>query len=269
MHIFIPLAILPMISSQFGRPLRVVELGESGIDEETFLEYINEMRSIYSADKYHLLDFNCNSFTNDCASFLTGGSIPSYIRSLKSAFPSSYYRTKCMPPDLPTDFLNTPFGQALRPTIDQMYRSGASPPVPPPSNQAASAILQEVAANANAAPSQANGIPTAQTLTGPIQICTNPTSFETIKQRHKAVIVFFTSQTCAPCKMVEPVFEGLAREKASPSIGFVKVDMSIGMGHQVGQYNAVYATPTFLFLLNGKKASCASILVVNVVLNFI
>lgn len=27
-----------------------------------------------------LLDFNCNSFTNDCVGFLTGGSIPDYIK---------------------------------------------------------------------------------------------------------------------------------------------------------------------------------------------
>jgi hypothetical protein len=30
--------------------------------------------------QYHLLDFNCNSFTNDCIGFLTGGSIPSHIK---------------------------------------------------------------------------------------------------------------------------------------------------------------------------------------------
>ena len=26
------------------------------------------------------LDFNCNSFTNDCVGFLTGGTIPSFIK---------------------------------------------------------------------------------------------------------------------------------------------------------------------------------------------
>jgi len=174
-----------------------------------------------------------------------------------------------MPPDLPTDFLSTPFGQALRPTIDQMYRPGSAPQEPPPSDAIASAILQGVAANANATPSHANGISATQTLTGPIQISTNPASFETIKQRHKAVIAFFTSQTCAPCKVVEPVFEGLAREKASPSIAFVKVDLSIAMGHQVGRYNGVYATPTFQFFLNGKKVGHSSVLVTGMVPNLL
>lgn len=137
-----------------------------------------------------------------------------------------------------------------------MYRGpGAARQASPSPDAVASSILQDVAANATARPSQANGILATQTLTAPIQICTNPTSFETIKQRHKAVIAFFTSQTCAPCKMVEPVFEDLARAKASPNVAFVKIDMSVGMGHQVGQYNGVQATPTFQFYLNSKKVS--------------
>jgi len=89
-HLHSFLAILLTTPSQFGRPLRVLELGESEIDEETFLEYISEMRSVYSADKYHLLEFNCNSFTNDCAGFLTSGSIPSYIRGSLTLLPMSH-----------------------------------------------------------------------------------------------------------------------------------------------------------------------------------
>lgn len=38
-----------------GRPLRIVDLGETGIDEQTWEDYINEMRHVYTADKYHLL----------------------------------------------------------------------------------------------------------------------------------------------------------------------------------------------------------------------
>jgi hypothetical protein len=55
--------------------------------------------------------------------------------------------------------------------------------------------------------------------------------------------------------MVEPIFEDLAHAKASPSVAFVKIDISVGMGYQVGQYNGANATPTFQFYLNGKKVS--------------
>ncbi|KAH7884948.1 PPPDE putative peptidase domain-containing protein, partial [Phlebopus sp. FC_14] len=86
--------------SHHGTPLHVLDIGQTEVDKETLTEYIAQMREEYTADKYHLLDWNCNTFSNACIEFLTGGSIPAYITSL------------------PTDFLSTPFGAALRPTID-------------------------------------------------------------------------------------------------------------------------------------------------------
>ncbi|KAG8832841.1 hypothetical protein FRC17_000545 [Serendipita sp. 399] len=220
--------------SQLGRPLRVVDLGVSEIDEETFMDYINELRTVYTSGKYHLLDFNCNSFTNDLAGFLTGGSIPAYVR------------------DLPADFLSTPLGAALRPTIDQMFR-GPRHGYAMPSNDPASQIVQSVSENALASPQtgQTAGLASTSTLTAPIQICNNPSSFTSLIRRHKAAVAFFTSQTCAPCRMVEPGFDEIAHSRASPDVAFIKVDMSVGMGHLVGQQNNVHATPTFLFFLNG------------------
>lgn len=32
--------------------------------------------------QYHSIDFNCNSFTNDLVGFLTGGSIPDFIKGM-------------------------------------------------------------------------------------------------------------------------------------------------------------------------------------------
>lgn len=98
---------------QHGTPLEVCDLGETEIDEATFNEYIDELRDQYTAEKvraaaafrkgssqYSLvssfrfavtmsgvasaltlysLDFNCNSFSNDVAGFLTGRSIPAHI----------------------------------------------------------------------------------------------------------------------------------------------------------------------------------------------
>ncbi|KAG8860671.1 hypothetical protein FRB91_001786 [Serendipita sp. 411] len=219
--------------SYMGQPLRKVDLGISDIDEETFRDYLDELRTIYTADKYHLLEFNCNSFTNDLAGFLTGNSIPTYIK------------------DLPSDFLSTPLGAALRPTIDQMFRRSPNGNSLPWTELPRT--VQGRSENTLASSQTDQTVPLASTssLTSPIQICNNPASFQSLIQRHKAVVAFFTSQTCAPCKMVEPAFEELARSKASPDIAFLKVDMSVGMGHLVGEQNKVRSTPTFLFFLNG------------------
>ncbi|KZS90471.1 DUF862-domain-containing protein [Sistotremastrum niveocremeum HHB9708] len=218
--------------SHHGTPLQVVDMGETAIDRDTFQEYLAEMREHYTADKYHLLDFNCNSFTNDVLGFLTGGSIPSYIK------------------DLPSDFLSTPFGAALRPTIDAMYRRPGAGPIPSGSAQPqASSLLNNVASQASG-PQQTNGV---SSIEGPIQVSTNPASFHSILQRHKAVAAFFTSATCAPCKIVEPVFDDLARDRASGGVAFTRVDIDSGMGNAIAGEFRVSATPTFLFFIDGIK----------------
>ncbi|KIM42944.1 hypothetical protein M413DRAFT_443767 [Hebeloma cylindrosporum] len=231
--------------SHHGAPLQIIDIGETALDEATFDEYLEEMRAHYTADKYHLLDFNCNSFTDDCVGFLTGGSIPSFIK------------------DLPTDFFSTPFGAALRPTIDAMYRRPvANAPVSPPVNagvnpELASSILQAVAANA-----QTNGSPqpasqATNSLTAPMHIITNPASFNNFLKSHKAAVAFFTSETCPPCKMIEPVFERIAEEKGLQNgrsgAGFAKVDIDVGMGRTLASEWGIRATPTFMFFLDGKK----------------
>ena len=49
---------LPLLNNQIqhGRPLQIVDMGETSIDEDTFMEYIEEMRDHYTADKVCLLD---------------------------------------------------------------------------------------------------------------------------------------------------------------------------------------------------------------------
>ena len=189
--------------------------------------------------------------------------------------------------DLPSDFLSTPFGAALRPTIDAMFRQpvpGAAPSPPPapspnalqqaasaaPNPALASALLQAVASQAYAtgslsaptslpaspsAPRTAN--PGASTVAAPIHMCSNSSTLHGLLQTHRATVVFFTSATCGPCKMIEPVFEQLAHNKTQGSaagrIAFVKVDMAMSTGGQVGAEWGVRVTPTFLFFFDAKK----------------
>ncbi|KAL1660602.1 PPPDE putative peptidase domain-containing protein [Schizophyllum commune] len=244
--------------SHHGQPLEVIDMGETAIDEETFNEYLEEMRQHYTADKYHLLDFNCNSFTNDVIGFLTGRSIPERIK------------------DLPSDFLSTPFGAALRPTIDNMYRrpTPGAPTAPTPAPSAdfasnpalASSILQAVASQAagGVGPSNQSSqqpLHATDTLTAPIHPCTNPASFHNLLKTHRAVVADFTDQYCGPCRAIAPEFERLAEEKgvrvghSGRGAAFTSIDIRVGQGQALAAEYGIRATPTFLFFLEGKKIS--------------
>ncbi|TFK69555.1 thioredoxin family protein [Pluteus cervinus] len=234
--------------SHHGTPLETLDMGETAIDEETFNDYLREMRTFYTAEKYHLLGwcttshFNCNNFTADCVGFLTGGSIPDHIK------------------DLPRDFLSTPFGQALRPTIDGMFQgptpSPAVPPsVPPP---AAASLLNSVASHAQR-PSEAYN-PQGPSRSHVYHIM-NPTVFNSLLKNHQAVVAFFTSSTCPPCRMIEPHFERLAEQKGAAvgetnkagTAAFAKINLDSGAAGSVAREYSVRVTPTFIFFLNGSK----------------
>uniref|UniRef100_A0A3B3XS37 palmitoyl-protein hydrolase n=1 Tax=Poecilia mexicana TaxID=48701 RepID=A0A3B3XS37_9TELE len=126
--------------TMLGPPDTVVELGETEVTEEIFMDYLSSLgettyrswgpscpllqrsysRSsrdfsvkmmnlkpslacLFRGDRYRLFEHNCNTFTNEVAQFLTGRTIPSYIT------------------DLPSEVLSTPFGQILRPILDSIH----------------------------------------------------------------------------------------------------------------------------------------------------
>jgi len=86
----------------------------------------------------------------------------------------------------------------------------------------------------------------------------NPASFRDLLASHRAVVAMFTSATCGPCRLIEPVFEELAREKAGlgrgqGQVAFAKIDLGVGLGSMVAREYNVTATPTFGFFLDGKR----------------
>ncbi|XP_057215151.1 desumoylating isopeptidase 1b isoform X2 [Triplophysa rosa] len=85
-----------------GMPDSIVDLGNTEVPRDLFLEYLSSLSGSYSPEKYHLFEHNCNNFSSEVAQFLTGAKIPSYIT------------------DLPSEVLSTPFGQALRPFLDSI-----------------------------------------------------------------------------------------------------------------------------------------------------
>ena len=64
------------------------------------------------------------------------------------------------------------------------------------------------------------------------------------------VVIFFTSATCPPCKMVYPTYDELAEEAGDRAV-LVKVDISTAL--DVGMKYGVRATPTFMTFLGEQK----------------
>ncbi|KAF9158713.1 hypothetical protein DFQ26_007312 [Actinomortierella ambigua] len=198
-----------------GTPLERIDMGETEIPQDIFIEFVDNMRETYTADRYHLLDNNCNNFSNDMCNFLVGKSIPSHITSL------------------PADFLQTPFGQMMRPMIENMFGPTQQAPLQNPT-------FPLMPTNATAAATTA------------VPFLTDLTKLRSTIANNKAVAVYFTSATCPPCRVIAPIYDELIQEKQDKIVG-VKVD--IGMAQAIGRAFSIRSTPTFMFFLNGEEFS--------------
>ena len=88
--------------THFGRPIQVVQLGETHIPRDVFDEFLVEISPRFTMQTYNLLRHNCNNFSNEVANFLVGTGIPQHILSL------------------PDEVLSTPFGQQMMPMLNMM-----------------------------------------------------------------------------------------------------------------------------------------------------
>lgn len=67
--------------------------------------------------------------------------------------------------------------------------------------------------------------------------------------KDSCAVVFFTSSTCAPCKIAYPTYDSLASE--NPKVPFIKVDTN--QAQEIAMKYQIRATPTFMTFLHGKK----------------
>lgn len=166
--------------------------------------------------------------------FLLGKNIPDHIRNL------------------PQTFLNTPFGQMMKPQIENALRGvtqgTGTPGVPQPPSA-------PVRAPAPAASVPASGAAAAAAVPhGTVQMANNvqqlDTYLNTALQTGKGAVIFFTSATCPPCKILYPMYDELAEEAGDQAV-LVKVDVSTTL--DVGMKYGVRATPAFMTFLRGEK----------------
>ncbi|KAL1405966.1 hypothetical protein Q8F55_007648 [Vanrija albida] len=251
-------------TTHHGQPLQIIDVGETHIDAETFQEYLFSLSELYTASAYHLTDFNCNNFTADVVGFLTGAEIPSWISGL------------------PSEFLATPFGQALRPTIDAMFRQsneaeksafGGSPaaaatpaprqaapaaaPQPTPQDLAA-ALLGAVAQQAAGGSGPTSAPPKPGPTTAALTLVTSRANFTSILKNNTAVVANFTNTAgCPPCRAIKPAYETIAENNTAvyghKGTRFVEVELDRGDGQSLAEQYGVTATPTFIFFKDGKQ----------------
>lgn len=167
--------------------------------------------------------------------FLVGTGIPEHIKNL------------------PQTFLNTPFGQMMKPHIDGALRGITQGPpsgVPPPNRPV---TTQAGANNGSAPPPVSSGAP-AKTTTpqGKVHNVSTLQEVESLLSAasNSCAVIFFTSSTCPPCKIVYPAYDELAAE-AGDKATLIKVD--INSAYDVSSKYEVTATPTFMSFLKGEK----------------
>ncbi|KAJ5159847.1 uncharacterized protein N7482_006851 [Penicillium canariense] len=218
-------------STHHGQPMEKVHMGKTELPSDVIEEYLGSLATIYTPESYDLFLHNCNNFTQDFAMFLVGRSIPDHIRNL------------------PRTFLETPFGQMMKPQIEMALKGitqGSGPSaVPGPSAQAPLARPTP----ALRAPQPMDAIP--RTL-GKVRNVSNLSQLENELRAasNSCAVVFFTSSTCPPCKVVYPTYDELA-EEAGENARLIKVD--IGSAYDVSMKYSVRATPTFMTFLKGQK----------------
>jgi thiol-disulfide isomerase/thioredoxin len=224
-------------ATHHGQPMEKVKLGRTDLPIEVILEYLESLKEVYTPESYDLFMHNCNNFSNDFAMFLVGKGIPDHITSL------------------PETVLNTPFGQMLRPQIEAAMRPITQAPTPqaaaPAQSQPPNASIHTGLAQASA-PVAVNGALDA--ATGRVN---NVTAIREVDRllglaKDRAAIIFFTSSTCAPCKLVYQPYDDLAAEAGAKCV-FIKIDFSHADQSIHTRYPNVRATPTFITYLHGKK----------------
>lgn len=139
---------------------------------------------------------------------------------------------------MPQAVLDSPMGRMLLPQLTQGVNAG---------RQNGSILgLQQ---SGQAAP-QTHPVPPKPS----VRNVSNSAEFSRLldEAKRSCAIVFFTSATCPPCKLLYPTYDELAEELGDKAT-FIKVDISQPQANLIASQYSVRATPTFVTFLKGEK----------------
>ncbi|KAJ1017790.1 hypothetical protein NDA16_005107 [Ustilago loliicola] len=236
-------------TSHHGAPFETFDLGTTSIDRETFEgALLPDLRERFRPQGYHLISWNCNNFTQEVTQILTGGDIPTHIRSL------------------PQDFLSTPFGQMLQPQIDAMFRQPSvdlTAPFAATTGPLGNNLLNQVASRAYTGNTPVEASPSSKPSSSyPVRHITSQAQLSEILSLFPCVAVLYTSESCPPCRIIKPAFQDLAHhhhvdESLSGSHkrgAFVQVESNASTSSLFAQ-SQVTATPTVKLYTFGKETN--------------
>ncbi|KAG6012835.1 hypothetical protein E4U43_007625 [Claviceps pusilla] len=207
-------------SSHLGHPMEKLHLGTTKLPMDIIEEYLDSLRPIFTLEAYDLFRHNCNNFSDSFANFLVGKGIPDHIVRMPQAV------------------LDSPMGRMLLPQLTQGVNTGRSNESILGLEQSAQIPAQE------GATSKTSGVVTVS-ISGQLSRILN-------SAKDSCVVIFFTSATCPPCKLMYPIYDQLAAEHGT-KITFIKVDVAQSSTREISQKFSIRATPTFITLLKGRE----------------
>ncbi|KAL9130450.1 MAG: hypothetical protein Q9217_001373 [Psora testacea] len=218
-------------ATHHGKPIQVIPMGQTQLPLEVVLEYLESLKTIYTMESYDLFLHNCNNFSNDFAMFLVGKGIPDHITSL------------------PQTVLNTPFGQMLKPQLDQAMRGVTQAPIPQPNVPSTNGQRLGMSNGATTSGAAFKG---KEHIPGVVYKPSKISQLDELlaSAKNTCAVIFFTSATCPPCKLVYPAFDELAAAAGNKAV-LIKVDLS--EAYEIGAKYQVRVTPTFWTYLKGEK----------------
>ncbi|KAH7224726.1 PUL domain-containing protein [Fusarium oxysporum] len=202
-------------SSHLGQPLEKIRLGTTNLPMDVIEEFLDSLRPIFTLEAYDLFHHNCNNFSDSFANFLLGKGIPEHIVKMPQAV------------------LDSPMGRMLLPQLTQGINAG---------RQNGSILGLQQSAQTPSAPKHG------------VKIVSNSAEFDRLMNgaKNSCAVVFFTSATCPPCKVLYPIYDELAEEVGEKAT-LIKVDIAQPQAHEIGSRYSIRATPTIVTFLRGDE----------------
>ncbi|KAF4976060.1 hypothetical protein FZEAL_7238 [Fusarium zealandicum] len=208
-------------TSHLGQPMERIHLGTTNLPMDIIEEFLESLRPIFTLEAYDLFHHNCNNFSDSFSNFLVGNGIPEHIAKMPQAV------------------LDSPMGRMLLPQLAQGVNAGRQ-------NGSILGLQQSAQTPGHYQPVAASK--------HSVKNVTTISEFTSLMEGAKSscAVVFFTSATCPPCKLLYPIYDELAQEVGDKAT-LIKVDISQPQAHQIASQYSVRATPTLITFLRGEQ----------------